>query len=577
MLLVQHHIVSDGWSTGILVREVVTLYGAAVAGTPSPLPELAIQYRDFALWQRRWLVGEVLERQVGYWRERLSGLPSLLELPTDRPRPAVRSDRGSRHAFFLPLATLQGLQALGRRLGATDFMTLLGLFQALLSRLTGQEQLAVGTVIANRGRSELEPLIGFFANTLVMRGDLSGRPSLREVLLRSRESALEAYAHQDLPFEHLVEALQPVRAMSYTPLFQAMLVLQNTPQKGLVLPGLEVEGIAEGPRRGTSRFDLTLDLLETPLGLAGSLEYSTDLFDRTTILRWARHFESLLTAAIAAPASGALELPLLDAAERQQLVLEWNDTEVAGDFPWGQAVRIHDLFEWQAARRPLADAVAGQGLTLSYGELEARANRLAHHLRGLGVGPETRVGLCVERSPEMVVALLGILKTGGAYVPLDPHHPAERLALVLGDSAPACWSPRSAGWSGWQSPAGWGRASSAGTATANESPRTPFPVALPPQGGAQSLAYVIYTSGSTGRPKGVCLPHGAVINFLSAMAGRLGLGSADVLPALTTLTFDIAGLEIYLPLALGAAGWRWWEARRPRTGAGSLSGWRRRG
>ena len=552
LLLAQHHIVSDGWSTGILVREVVALYDVAAAGAPSPLPELAIQYPDFAAWQRGWLVGEALERQVGYWRERLSGLPSLLELPTDRPRPAVRSERGSRYELFLPVETLQGLKALGRRAGVTEFMTLLGLFQALLSRLSGQEQLAVGTVIANRGRSELEPLIGFFANTLVMRGDLSGRPSLRELLLRSRESALEAYAHQDLPFEHLVEALQPVRAMSYTPLFQAMLVLQNTPQKPLAVPGLEAAPLAESRQTGAARFDLTLDLLETPLGLAGSLEYATDLFDRATVARWARHFESLLSSVLAAPADLAqavLELPLLDAAERQQLAVEWNDTEVVAR---GTAVHIHELFEEQAARRPEAPAVSGQGETFSYGELEARANRLAHHLRGLGVGPETRVGLCVGRSPEMVVALLGILKTGGAYVPLDPHHPAERLALVLGDSAPAVlvteerWLER-LGAEGVPGPLVVCLDRDRERIAAEPASR----LALPSEGGAESLAYVIYTSGSTGRPKGVCLSHGAVVNFLAAMAERLEVGAADVIPALTTLTFDIAGLEIYLPLALG--------------------------
>ena len=552
VLLNQHHIVSDGWSTGILVREMVALYGffaAGAAGAPSPLPELTIQYPDFAVWQRRWLTGEVLERQVSYWRERLAGLPSLLELPADRPRPAIRSDRGSRHAFALPLETLRKLKELCRQTGVTEFMLLLGVFQALLSRLTGQEQLAVGTVIANRGRSELEPLIGFFANTLVMRGDLSGRPSLREVLLRSRESALEAYAHQDLPFEQLVEALQPVRAMSYTPLFQVMLVLQNAPQQALALPGLEAVGIEGSSRAEGARFDLTLDLLESPFGLAGSFEYATDLFDRTTVARLAEQLSTLLAGAIADPARPVLELPLLGAAERQQLAVEWNDTGVRPP----AAVRIQEPFERQAARNPLAAAVCGQGVTLTYGELEARANRLAHHLRRLGVGPETRVGLCVERSPEMVVALLGILKAGGAYVPLDPHHPAERLALVLDDSRPAVlvteerWLERLGAFAGGRAPEvvclDRDRELIAAEAAS--------PVSLPAEGGEASLAYVIYTSGSTGRPKGVCLPHGAVVNFLAAMASRLGLGAGDVLPALTTLTFDIAGLEIYLPLALG--------------------------
>ncbi|HEY2737971.1 MAG TPA: amino acid adenylation domain-containing protein, partial [Thermoanaerobaculia bacterium] len=567
MLLNQHHIVSDGWSRGVLVREVVTLYGAFAAGLPSPLPELAVQYPDYAVWQRNWLAGEVLERQVGYWRRRLEGLPELLELPADRPRPVFRSGRGARYAFQIPLAPLRGLKDLGRRLGATDFMVLLSLFQALLSRLSGQRDLAVGTVIANRGRLELEPLIGFFANTLVFRADLNGRPGLRDLLLRSRETALEAYAHQDLPFESLVEALQPARAMSHTPLFQVMLVLQNTPQEQISLPGLEATLIEGSGQAGGARFDLTLDLAETPLGLAGSLEYATDLFDRPTVARLAAHFAALLSAAVAAPAHPISELPLLGAAERQQLVCEENDTEaVRGPEETrlcGTAARIHELFEWQAARQPQeALAVVGQGMALTYAELDARANRLARSLWRLGVGPESRVGLCVERSPEMVVALLGILKAGGAYVPLDPAHPAERLALVLGDSDPSVlvteerWLERLA-LAGKPENAAGPRvlcldrdreriAAEAGSAL------DPLPgVGSERRWEPESLAYIIYTSGSTGRPKGVSLPHRAVVSFLYAMAERLGLGAHEVVPALTTLTFDIAGLEIYLPLALG--------------------------
>ncbi|HET9226708.1 MAG TPA: amino acid adenylation domain-containing protein [Thermoanaerobaculia bacterium] len=533
VLLAQHHIVSDGWSTGVLVREVVALYGAFAAARPSPLPELSIQYPDFAVWQRGWLAGEVLERQVSYWRERLAGLPELLELPTDRPRPAFRTGRGARHAFHLP----GGLRDLGRREGATDFMALLALFQILLSRLSGQEDLATGTVIANRGRSELEPLIGFFANTLVLRGDLSGRPSLRDVLLRTRESALEAYAHQDLPFEHLVEALQPPRSTSHTPLFQVMLVLQNAPWKTPPLPGLETTVIEGSNRTGGARFDLTLDLAET----TGSLEYATDLFDAPTIARLAGQLATLLAEAVAAPSRLISELPLLGAVERQQLMLEWNDTEAVRE----PSLRIHELFERQTARRPHTLAVAGQGMALSYAELDAAANRLARYLRRQGVGPEARVALCVDRSPEMVVALLGILKAGAAYVPLDPAHPAERIAMVLGDSAPAVLVTEQR----------WLERLSGNRVVCLDRDRERIAAeessALPSESGSESLAYVIYTSGSTGRPKGVALPHRAVVNFLYAMVERLGLGEDEVVPALTTLTFDIAGLEIYLPLALG--------------------------
>jgi amino acid adenylation domain-containing protein len=546
MLLNQHHIVSDGWSTEVLVREVVTLYGAFAAGRPSPLPELAIQYPDVAVWQRSWLAGEVLEGQVGYWRDRLAGLPALLELPTDRPRPPFRSGRGASHAFRLPAETLRGLKSLGQREEVTEFMTMLALFQAFLSRLAGQEDLAVGTVVANRDRSELEPLIGSFANTLVMRGDLSGRPSVRDLLVRTRESAMGAYTFQDLPFEYLVEALHPVRATSYTPLFQAMLVLQNVPEKSLALPGLQAIWIEEGTQTGAARFDLTLDLKESLSGLTGVFEYAADLFDRTTIERWSAGFGHLLAAALAAPEARPAELPLLAAAERQQMVLEWNDTAVVRQRVAG---RIHELVERQADRRPQAPAVAGQGGSLSYAALETRANRLAHRLRRLGVGPESRVALCVERSPEMVVALLGILKAGGAYVPLDPSHPTERLKLVLGDSAPEVlvteerWLERL----GSAAP----RAICLDRDRALIDAEEPSRLDTPLGGSPESLAYVLYTSGSTGRPKGVCLPHGAVVNFLYAMAERLGLGEEAVVPALTTLTFDIAALEIYLPLALG--------------------------
>jgi amino acid adenylation domain-containing protein len=546
VLLNQHHVVSDGWSIGVLVREMVALYGALVAGRPSPLPELAFQYGDFAVWQRRWLSGEVLARQVSHWQERLAGMPALLDLSTDRPRTASRSPRGARVPFHLSIERWRALKDLCRREGITEFMALLGLFQSFLSRLSGQEDVAVGTVIANRGRSELEPLIGFFANTLVMRGDLSGGPSVREVLYRTRESALDAYAHQELPFEHLVEALQPVRSMSHTPLFQVMLVLQNAPRQAFSLPGLTATPIEGSQRTGGARFDLTLDLTETPRGLRGSFEHATDLFDSTTISRLAGHFASLLCAAVAGPSHLISELPLLAAAERQQLVEEWNDTDDAGSVA---GLRIHELFEWQAAQRPESLAVSGRGGSLSYGELEARANRLARSLRRLGVGPEARVALCVERSPEMVVALLGILKSGGAYVPLDPDHPAERLVFVLEDSTPEVLVTEERWLAGLGS--GGPEVVCLDRDRARYTAEDGSGLGAPPGGDPESPAYVIYTSGSTGRPKGVCVAHRSVVNFLRAMVERLSLGAEVVIPALTTLTFDIAGLEIYLPLALG--------------------------
>ncbi|HEY9421219.1 MAG TPA: condensation domain-containing protein, partial [Thermoanaerobaculia bacterium] len=526
VLLNQHHIASDGWSMGVLAGEVVTLYGAFAAGRPSPLPELAIQYADFAVWQRSWLTGEALERQTGYWRERLAGLPSLLELPTDRPRPAMRSHLGSRRAFQLSRELSMRTAELGRREGATAFMVLLASLQAFLSRLSGQDDLAVGTVVANRRRSELEPLIGLFANTLVMRGDLSDSPALRGFLDRVREGALEAYAHQDLPFEHLVEVLQPVRDASYTPLFQVMLVLQNPPrQLDGGLSGVEVSRL-EGSVTGGARFDLTFDLIDSPAGLTGSVEYATDLFDATTVERWIDGFQRLLAAALDSPGTRLAELPLLDEAERQQMVAEWSDTsgDVGGPC-------VHEVFAARAARQPEAVAVTFRNESLTYGELDRRADRLARQLREMGVGPEAKVGVQLERSLDLVVALLGVLKAGGAYVPLDPTYPAERLAWVVGDAGLSVLL----------------NAETFAAAAASEVDGSPLP-----QADLDNLAYVIYTSGSTGNPKGVQITHRAFINFLRSMAVRPGLSADDTLLAVTTVSFDIAGLEIFLPLIQGA-------------------------
>jgi len=616
LVLALHHIVADGWSVGICLRELAALYAAFAAGRPSPLPELPIQYADFALWQRRWLTGEVLAAHLAYWRRALAGAPALLALPPDRPRPPVVSFRGARIALLLAPAFSAELRRAARRSGATLFMTLLAALDVLLHRSTREEDLVVGAPIANRERLQIEGLIGCFINVLALRVDLSGGPSFGALLQRVREVSLAAYAHQDLPFEKLVSELAPERDLGRAPLFQVLLALQQGwagagpgawAAAGAAAgdaPAGDAANAGDAGKQGeaaaapitgdltmelreleisTAKFDLTLSVVETPRGLALSFEYSRDLFDAATVKRLADHYRALL-AAIAAPladgSGGAAraigELPLLGAAERQQLVREWNDTAtdwrrpptampaMPGSAAPGararprlapSAARVHELFEWQAARQPEAAAVAGQGRTLTYGELEARANRLAHHLRRLGVGPETRVGLCVDRSPEMVVALLGILKAGGAYVPLDPAHPAERLALVLGDSAPAVLLTEER----WLERLGGGAAAprivcldrEAAAIAAQPGSAIAAPSARPAD---ECLAYVLFTSGSTGRPKGVSLPHRAVVNFLRAMAERPGLGAdgqLPVVPALTTLTFDIAALEIYLPLALG--------------------------
>lgn len=431
VLFTLHHIVSDGWSTDIFVREFMALYEAFSRGQPSPLPELPIQYVDYAVWQREWLQGEVLGRQLSYWKRQLAGASEVLTLPTDRPRPVVQSYRGASYGFTLSSVFTEQLHALSRHEGVTLFMTLLAAFQLLLSRYSGQRDIWVGSPIGNRNRVEIEGLIGFFVNTLVLRTDLSGNPGFSELLRRVREVCLGAQAHQDLPFEKLVEELAPVRDMSHSPLFQVMLVLQNAPARELELPGLRIYGVEAETE--TAKFDLQLELFEALDGLQAALGYASDLFDKSTIERLANRFQVLLEAIIARPESRLSELPLLTEPERHQLLIEWNDTQV--EYPQDRC--IHELFEVQVERGPEATAVVYENQCLSYRELNAKANQLAHHLRALGVGLDTLVGICVERSLEMVIGLLGILKAGGAYVPLDPTYPKERLLYILEDARPS--------------------------------------------------------------------------------------------------------------------------------------------
>ncbi len=542
LLLDMHHAVSDGWSMGVLVREVTTLYTAWHRGAPSPLAELPLQYADFAQWQRSWLAGEELKRQLGFWRERLAGAPELLELPADRPRPAVQSPRGSRRLFALDTGPVAGLRRLGRAEGATLFMTLLAGFAALLARSARRDDIVVGSPIANRNRTEIEGVIGFFVNTLVLRVDLAGEPSWRELLGRARQAALAAYAHQDLPFERLVEALQPQRSLSHHPLFQVMLVLQNTPLAAVSAPGLAVEPIDFAT--GATKFDATLLLREAGGGLSGGLEYSVDLFDAVTIDRLLGHFGRLLADLAAYPERPAAAAPLLGAGERQQLLVEWADT--ASAVP--RAV-VHELFEEQAARAPGAPAlvpVAGTGVELSYGELNARANRLARHLRRLGTGPEVTVGLYLERSPEMVLATLAVLKAGGVYVPLDPGHPPERTAFLLADVGAAvlvttdrlaAWLPPTA--------ARVVRLDTDAGAVAGEEPGD-FAAGVAPE----NLAYILYTSGSSGRPKGVAVPHAAVVRLVRE-TGYADFGPDQTFLQFAPASFDAATLEIWGALLNG--------------------------
>jgi amino acid adenylation domain-containing protein len=544
LLLTMHHIVSDGWSLQVLNKELAALYEAFSAGRPSPLPGLPIQYVDFAHWQREWLQGEALEKQLAYWRAQLAGAPAVLELPTDRPRPAEQSFRGAQASVMLPASLTEALKAMGQREGATLFMTLLAAFQALLSRYTGHEDIVVGSPIANRTRTELEGLIGFIANLLALRTDLSGDPSFRELLGRVREVTLGAYAHQDLPFERLVGELQPERSLSHAPLFQVMLVLLNNPREVLRLPGLTLEPLEVDT--GTAKFDLALFIWEEEGGLKVQSEYNTDLFDAATITRMLTAFQNLLRGVVVDPDQPLSALPLLTNTERHQLLVEWNKSHA--DYP---NRCIHELFEAQAARTPDAVALVFEDKQLTYRELNRRANQLAHYLRKRGVGPESLVGVCLERSLELVVGLLGILKAGGAYVPLDPGYPPERLAFMLEDAQvpwllteQRLWDKMNVGQDAILShivrlDADW-------EAIAEESEQNPASGVT-----ADNLAYVIYTSGSTGRPKGVLGLHRGAVNRFAWMWDAYPFEAGEVCCQRTSLNFVDSVWEIWGPLLQG--------------------------
>ena len=539
-LLTIHHIVSDGWSTGVFVHELARFYEEFTGGRSAALPELPIQYADFARWQRKWLSGEVLEKQLSYWSTHLADLP-VLELPTDRPRPLEQTFRGARHRTVFPKRLTEGLKELSQREGATLYMTLLAAFQTLLLRYTGQEDVVVGSPIANRTRGEIEGLIGFFVNTLVLRTDLSGNPSFRELLGRVREVALQAYAHQDLPFEKLVEELQPERDLGQNPLVQVTFALQNAPARPLELTGLEVTPLPV--RSQTARFDLELFLWERDGHLDGAFVYSTDLFDVATIERLSRHFQVLLEGIAADPDRRISELALLSEGERWQVLEEWNRTERA--YPRGKTV--HELFEEQAERTPGAQAVVFGGERLTYRELNERANRLARYLSKRGVGPEVLVGLCVERSLEMVVGLLGILKAGGAYVPLDPAYPRQRLAFMLEDTAaPVVLTQESLSESLPEGGAERVRLDADWAEIARESREN-----LESRATAENLAYVIYTSGSTGTPKGVAIEHHSTVALLAWARELFCGGELGGVLASTSVCFDLSVFELFAPLVWG--------------------------
>jgi amino acid adenylation domain-containing protein len=543
LVLAMHHVVSDGWSMGVLVREVETLYAAFAAGRPSPLHALPIQYADYAVWQRRWLADAALERQLAYWTKQLSGAPGGLELATDRPRPAVPSFRGAVHHFMIDQKRTAALMSLARREGATLFMVLLAAFDVLLARWSGQDDVVVGTPIAGRTRAETEGLIGFFVNMLALRTDLTAAPSFRSVLRRVKAAALEAYAHQDLPFEKLVEALHPTRDLSREPIFQMVFALQNMPQRPTRMAELSIEPFDTGAVQ--AKFDLEFSVAEVDGGLSASLVYATDLFDDSTIERLVDHFGRLLDGIVAEPDRRICELALLSEAERQQLLSDWNDT--AAIYPQDRC--LHELFAEQAARRPDAIAVVLEDQELSYGALERRANQLAHHLRGLGVGPDVVVGLCVGRSLDMVVGVLGILKAGGAYLPLDPRYPADRLAYMLTDARVTVLLTQDALVDQLPAPAAELVRLDADWPRIARQPETA------PASGVDDdhLAYVIYTSGSTGRPKGVMIPHRGVMNLAEAQLSQLSLTAADRILQFASISFDAAVWDVVMSWRVGAA------------------------
>ncbi|WP_163787320.1 non-ribosomal peptide synthetase, partial [Myxococcus vastator] len=535
LVLTMHHIVSDGWSLGVLVREAAALYSAFVQARPSPLPPLPVQYAEFAVWHRQQMEAEGLGARLDALRASLQGAPAL-ELATDFPRPTTRSFRGGTHAFSLPAPLVAALEKVGRENGATLFMVLLAAYESLLARYSGQDDFCIGTPTAHRARPEFEQLIGFFVNTLVLRARLGGGPTFTDLVGRVREAALTAFAHQDVPFDRLVEALGGARDPGRSPLFQAMFVLQNAPLQAPALPGLRVDLLP--CTTGTSKFDLTLSFLERDGALDGQLEYSLELFEPATARRMVEHLRVLLEAAARDPRCRVSELSLLTPAERRDVLEAWNDTRA--DFP--ADTTFHALFQAQARRTPHALAVSFEDHALTYGELEARSNQLAWHLLSLGLKPEARVGLYVGRGLEMVVGLLGILKAGGAFVPLDSSWPTSRLALTLQDcAAPVLLTLRRLDTS-WL-PDGV-------QVVCLDSPEA-LPASLPthpvaPAASSGSLAYVIYTSGSTGTPKGVMVQHRSMANLRQALAATVYAGQPPGLRVSVNapLVFDAAIKQI---------------------------------
>lgn len=549
-----HHIISDGWSVGnVLLHEFKTLYEAFVQGMPSPLSPLNIQYADFASWQRQWLSGSRLDNQLAYWKKKLAGVPALIDLPTDRPRPPVQTFSGAVHNFVLPSALLVEVKALSQAAGCTLFMTLFGGFSALLARYSRQDDVVVGSPVANRNHKDLEPLIGFFVNTLVMRTSLGPKTTSHELLAQIKNNCLEAFQNQDVPFERLVEHLKPERNPSFTPLFQVMFILQtqNQERTGLKIGDLSMTSIPLDA--ATSMFDLTLKLEEQGAELFGEFEYNTALFDLSWVERFVGYYTNMLKGLARSRDQIVARIPLMSEAQTRAVIVQANQT--AQVYPFEQTVV--SLFEAQTRLAPNRTAVSMGERSMTYGELDLAAEKFAGYLANQGVGAETLVGLCLDRSLEMMVGLLGILKAGAAYIPLDPDYPKERLAAMIESSKLSIIVAQTTTESCLPDDSHLSHSAKRGstrilidrdwTEIANTSARTSNPSIA-----AESLAYVIYTSGSTGKPKGVQISHLALLNFLLTMQERPGLNADDALLAVTTISFDIAGLELYLPLITGA-------------------------
>ena len=539
LVFAMHHVISDGWSIGVLTSDLSAFYEAIRAGRPAALPELPVQYADHAVWQREWLSKEALSSQIAFWRDQLRGAPAAIDLPTDRPHPPVQSYRGAAERVELSPELTAAFSALCRSEGVTLFMGLLAAFGALLHRYSRQDDVVIGSPVAGRTRVETEGLVGCFVNTLLFRTWFSGDPTFRGLLARVRDVTLDAYAHQDVPFERIVEELSPARDLGRSPLFQVMLILQNTPAVAERLGDVEVTPV--DVERTNAKFDLTLSLQSGPRGMEGFLEYATDLFDAPTVGSMVAHLRALIASAVATPARPVSEIAMMDEDERDTVLGLWNDTRR----PFPEERVVHEMVEAQAARTPDRVAVVFEGESVSYRALDEQANRLADRLVALGAGPGSLVGVAVERSPRMVTGLLGVLKSGAAYVPLDPTDPAERLAYLLQDAgialvvtdeetAPSLASLR------------------ARLVPIDDDEQAPSPSERARKVTPEERAYVVYTSDASGRPKGVSVPHRALVNTLYSSAARIGLSAEDALVSVSPLSFDCGGLEIFLPLAIGA-------------------------